>query len=97
DSRVERRWQVEVEASGDARVDELLTIRGQAAPNWREHYQTPGERAERYGRVWTGRFPGARLASVEMPNIADRNAPVTVHASAAVPRLGRPAAAGVLE
>jgi hypothetical protein len=97
DSRVERRWQVEVEASGDARVDELLTIRGQAAPNWREHYQTPGERAERYGRVWTGRFPGARLASVEMPNIADRNAPVTVRASAAVPRLGRPAAAGVLE
>ena len=97
DSRVDRRWQVQVAASGDARVDELLTIRGQAAPNWREHYQTPGERAERYGRVWTGRFPGARLTSVEMPNIGDRNAPVTVRAAASVPRLGRLTPAGALE
>ena len=97
DSRVERRWKVALEPSGDARVDEDLVIHGQAAPSWREHYQTPGERAERYGKVWTGRFPGARLTSVEMPNVGDRNAPVTVRAVAAVPRLGRLATGGALE
>ena len=76
-SRVERRWQIAVEAGGDARVEENLTIRGQAAPNWREHYQSAGERSDRYGRVWTGRFPGARLTAVDMPGIGDREAPVS--------------------
>jgi hypothetical protein len=97
ESRVDRRWRVTLEPSGDAQVDESLIIRGQAAPGWRQHYQTPGERAERYGRVWTGRFPGARLASVEMPDIGDRNVPVTVKASAQVPRFGRASASGGLD
>jgi transglutaminase-like putative cysteine protease len=96
-SRVERHWQVALDSSGDARVEEALSIRGQAAPNWREHYQTPGERAERYGRVWAGRFPGARLASVEMPGIGDRNAPVVVKAAISVPRFGQTTASGALE
>jgi cellulose synthase operon protein C len=95
-SRVERRWQVSLDPSGDARIDETLAIAGEAAHNWREHYQTPGERAERYGRVWTGRFPGARLASVEMPGIGDRNAPVTVKAAVAVPRFGQLTEAGTI-
>src|SRR4030095_14736784 len=74
---------------GDGRVVEDLTIRGQAAPDWREHYQTPGERTERYGKVWTARSPGSRLTAIEMPGIDDRNAPVTVHAVATVPRIGQ--------
>jgi len=97
DNHVERRWQVALEASGDARVDEELVIRGQAAPNWREHYQTEGERKDRYGRVWSGRFPGARLDTVAMPAIEDRNAPVTVRAGVTVPRLARLSGAGGLD
>jgi tetratricopeptide (TPR) repeat protein len=89
ENRVTRRWNVAVQADGDARVIEDLTVRGQAAPEWREHYQTPGERSDRYGRVWSGRYPGARLESVEMPGLEDRNAPVTIHAEAAVPKLGQ--------
>jgi tetratricopeptide (TPR) repeat protein/transglutaminase-like putative cysteine protease len=89
ENRVARRWQVTVAADGDARVVEDLTVRGQAAADWREHYQTPGERSDRYGRVWSGRYPGARLESVEMPGLEDRNAPVTIHAEAAVPKLGQ--------
>jgi transglutaminase-like putative cysteine protease len=96
-SRVERRWQVAVDVAGDAHIDESLSIRGAAAANWREHYQTPGQRADRYGRVWDGRFPGARLASVEMPAMADRDAPVTVRASVNVPRFGQPASGKALE
>jgi len=96
-SRVERHWQVALEPSGDAHIDESIAIAGEAAHNWREHYQTPGERAERYGRVWAGRFPGARLASVEMPGIGDRNAPVVVKAAVAVPRFGQITARGTVE
>ncbi|HZL20700.1 MAG TPA: DUF3858 domain-containing protein, partial [Polyangia bacterium] len=96
-SRVERRWQVGLEPSGDAHVEEGISIRGEAAHNWREHYQSPGERADRYGRVWTGRFPGARLVSVEMPGIADREAPVVVKAVVSVPRFAPLTAAGTLE
>jgi cellulose synthase operon protein C len=97
DSRVERRWQVAIEPNGDARVDEQLIIKGQAAPNWREHYQTPGERRDRYSRVWSGRFAGAKLDTVDMPRIEDRNAPVTVRSSVTVPRLARASGAGALE
>jgi transglutaminase-like putative cysteine protease/Flp pilus assembly protein TadD len=91
DNRVDRRWRVELDASGDARIDEELRIRGQAAADWREHYQTPGERSERYGRVWEERHPGARLVSLDMPGIEDREAPVVVHSVANVTRLGVPA------
>jgi tetratricopeptide (TPR) repeat protein len=94
DNRVDRHWQVDVATDGAAVVHEELTIRGQAAADWREHYQTPGERAERYGHVWTGRYPGARLVSLEMPGIEDRNVPVSVHAVADVPRLGLPGGGG---
>ncbi len=97
ENHVQRRWQVALEASGDARVDEELIIQGQAAPNWREHYQTEGERKDRYGRVWSGRFPGARLDSVSMPGIEQRNAPVTVRAGVTVPRLARVSGAGALD
>ena len=87
-NRVERTWRVDLAASGDATVHEDLTIAGQAAAEWREHYQTLGERAERYGRVWTARYPGARLTSVDMPRLEDRDAPVAVRAVADVPRFG---------
>jgi cellulose synthase operon protein C len=97
ENHVERRWRVALEPSGDARVDEELIIRGQAAPNWREHYQTEGERKDRYGRVWSGRFSGARLDAVAMPGIQDRNAPVTVRAAVTVPRLARGSGAGGLD
>jgi hypothetical protein len=95
ENRVDRKWSVDVAADGAAAVREDLTIRGQAAADWREHYQTPGERAERYGRVWTGRYPGARLASIDMPGLENRDAPVIVRAVAEVPRLGVAAPRGL--
>ena len=88
-NRAVRRWTAVLQASGEARVSEHLTITGQAAPEWREHYQTPGERLDRYAKVWNGRYPGATLVSVDMPAIEDRNQPVAVDAVALVPRLGQ--------
>ena len=88
-NRAMRRWSAALQPSGEARVSETLVITGQAAPEWREHYQTPGERLDRYAKVWSGRYPGAALLSVDMPGIEDRNQPVTVEAVASVPRLGQ--------
>jgi transglutaminase-like putative cysteine protease len=93
-NRAVRRWTAILQASGEARVTESLTISGQAAPEWREHYQTPGERLDRYAKVWTGRYPGSSLVSVDMPGIEDRNQPVSVDSVATVPRLGQIVARG---
>ncbi len=87
DNNAVRSWTVRLKADGDAEVAEHLSIDGQAAPEWRSHYQTAGERMDRYAKVWSGRNPGARLESVEMSGIDDRNRPVTVDAKALVPRM----------
>jgi len=64
-----------------------LTIAGQAAHEWRSHYQTEGERRERYGKVWNGRFAGATLEDVQM-DVGDRNRPVIVRSTVEVPQMG---------
>ncbi|HEX2659024.1 MAG TPA: DUF3857 domain-containing protein [Polyangia bacterium] len=87
-NRAARHWSVVLQPDGTADVNETLTLTGQAAPEWREHYQTPGERSDRYGKAFSTRNPGTRLLSVTMPNIENRNRPVTVVAHATVPSLG---------
>jgi len=82
-----RTWQVDLHADGSARVTEDVVVRGQAAHEWRSHYQTEGERRERYGKVWSGRFAGAVLDEVTM-DVSDRNRPASVHATVNVPQLG---------
>lgn len=94
-NRVARRWEVALDPAGGARVVENVTITGQAAPEWREHYQTPGERLERYGKVWNNHYPGTRVESVEMPGLADVDSPVRVSAVAAIPRVGQAGAGGL--
>ena len=82
-----RKWQVNLKEDGSARIAEDLTIAGQSAHEWRSHYQTAGERRERYGKVWSGRFAGATLADVDM-DVADRNRPVAVSSTVTVPQMG---------
>ncbi len=95
-NRAERSWAARLSADGTAAIDEVVTVKGQAAPEWRQHYQTPGERLERYGKVWSGRFPGARVERVEVDGALDRNRTVTVRAHVQVPRLAEPGAGGVV-
>ena len=82
-----RTWNVDLHRDGSARIVEDLTISGQAAHEWREHYQTGGERRERYAKVWNGRYAGSVLDEVDM-KLFDRNRPVAVHALVRVPLLG---------
>lgn len=86
-NQARRRWIVDLQNDGSARIAEDLTVTGQAAHEWREHYQTEGERRERYAKVWSGRYAGSVLNQVEM-KVNDRNQPVAVHAVVRVPRMG---------
>jgi transglutaminase-like putative cysteine protease len=93
-NRVARRERIALAADGGARVAEEVTLRGQAAPEWREHYQAAGERRERYEKAWNTRQPGAHVVAVEMPGIEERERPVVVHAEVELARLGRRLGAG---
>ncbi len=86
-NRVQRRWIATLAPEGGARIEEEIAVSGQAAPEWREHYETPGERSERFARVWEGRFPGAVLEKVELVGVEDRNLPVIARSVATVPTL----------
>jgi tetratricopeptide (TPR) repeat protein len=91
-----RTWKVDLRSDGSARIAEDLTITGQAAHEWREHYQTGGERRERYAKVWNGRYAGSVLDRVDM-RLSDRNRPVAVHALVHVPQLGDRRAANQID
>jgi transglutaminase-like putative cysteine protease/tetratricopeptide (TPR) repeat protein len=88
-NRVVTDWRVALEPTGAARVEEHLTVAGEAAHEWRSHYQAPGERVERYDQAWNGKHPGARVAALEMA-LDDRERPVEVHAGVEVPHWGHP-------
>ena len=97
-NRAVRRWQASVDENGGARVAEEIAVSGQAAPEWREHYQTPGRAA---GALRQGlerplsRAPGSRTLEIDGP--PDRNRPVVARSVALVPKLADPAGAGRLK
>lgn len=80
---------VQLDAAGGARVDEDVSVAGEVAHEWREHYQSPGERLTRYDKAWAQKHPGAHVESVEMPHLDDLERPVEVHARVTVPDWGR--------
>ncbi len=82
-----RRWDVAIDASGDALVNEQVSLQGQAAPEWRQHYQSAGERLDKYGKVWNARFPGSVVTALDVTGVDDPNLPVKVAATIEVPNL----------
>jgi transglutaminase-like putative cysteine protease/Flp pilus assembly protein TadD len=88
-NRVVSDWRVALDPAGNAHVEEQMTIAGEAAHEWRSHYQSPGERAERYDQAWNGKHPGAHVEKLEM-SLEDLEKPVAVRASVDVPRWARP-------
>jgi transglutaminase-like putative cysteine protease/tetratricopeptide (TPR) repeat protein len=82
-------WRVALDATGAARVEEQMSISGEAAHEWRNHYQSPGERGEKYDQAWNGKHPGAHVDKLEM-SLDDLEKPVSVRASVDVPHWGRP-------
>jgi len=82
-----RVWNAQVKEDGSAVIDESVSVIGQAAPEWRQHYQTAGERVEKYGKVWNARFPGSGVTELTIAGVDDPNLPVTVAAKVTVPTL----------
>jgi transglutaminase-like putative cysteine protease/tetratricopeptide (TPR) repeat protein len=82
-------WRVQLDRAGGARVDETITVSGQAAHEWRSHYQSAGERSERYARAWNGKQPGARIEKLEM-SVDELEQPVGAKAIIEVPHWARP-------
>jgi transglutaminase-like putative cysteine protease len=95
-NRVATDERVTLDGTGAARIDEHVTVAGEVAHEWREHYQSPAERSERYGKAWAQKHPGARIESVDMPRLDDLERPVEVRAAVEVPDWARPESAGEL-
>jgi tetratricopeptide (TPR) repeat protein/transglutaminase-like putative cysteine protease len=94
ENRVTRRLTVRLAPDGGARLEENVTVAGQAAQEWRSHYQSPGQRRERYEKAMNAAFPGARVLSVAMPHLADLERSVEVQGVATAPTVARSEAGG---
>ena len=84
-NRVLRTSRVELDALGHARVVLDASVSGEVAHEWREHYQAPGERSERFEKAENASHPGARVLRVEFPSLDDLERPVEVRAELEVP------------
>lgn len=87
DNQARRTWSVALGADGAAKVEETVMVRGQAAPEWRQHYQTAGERLDKYGKIWNARFPGAVVSALAITGTEAPSEPVAVSATIDVPHL----------
>jgi cellulose synthase operon protein C len=88
-NHVSRSLRVQLQPDGGARVEETVRVAGQAAAEWRQHYQSPGQRRERYEKAMNSAFPGARVGSLEMPGIDDLERPVEVRGVVTAPAVAR--------
>ena len=73
-----------------------VTVTGEAAHEWRTHYQSPAERPERYGKAWAQKHPGAHRRVGRDARLDDLERPVEVRAAVDVPDWARPEAGGEL-
>ena len=82
----EVRWHVVLDEKGGAKIEEHQRVSGQAAHEWRSHYQAPGEQREKYEQGWNLKHPGAHVEQVSLPGLSDLEKPVEAMAQIAVPR-----------
>jgi transglutaminase-like putative cysteine protease/Flp pilus assembly protein TadD len=82
-------WQIDLETDGSAQVREQVAVTGEEAHEWRMRYQAAGERLDRYAKFWNGKYPGATVEKVAMPDLLDLERPVAVTALVRVPHLAR--------
>ncbi len=85
---------VQLEESGKAKVSEVLTVSGQNASQYRDHFQNPSAQKERYEKAWNESFPGTQALHVEVPDIVNLEKNVTLRGELMVPKWGRPPSGG---
>jgi len=82
-TRYEQR--VSLSASGDAKVDHTMTLRGVSGASWRGTLEAEGQREELLTKQLARTFPGTTVLKSGFPGITDVLAPVRVEAELAVP------------
>ncbi len=85
-NRTQSRWRVAFGSGNtpqNALVSEEVTVIGESAHEWRQHYQSEAERQDKYAKMWNSRRPGASVKRVSLQ--LSRERPVEVLAEVEVP------------
>lgn len=89
DNREENRQVVELQKTGDARLEATMRVLGADASSVRYAFQSEEEREERMRKVWGQVFPGAEVKEVGAPGIGDILRPAELRSVVEVPAFGR--------
>ncbi len=82
-----RTLQVQLAADGSAKIDGQEVVAGAEAAGYREYYQAPGTRAERFERNLAGLYPGLKLESQHFDSLDSLEQPVRFGYRISVPQL----------
>ncbi len=80
---------VRLSADGEAQLQAREQIRGAAAAEYRDTYQAPGTREERFERSLASIYPGAELISLSFDSLEELDRPVELRYRARVPQMAR--------
>lgn len=93
-NRVRRDARIALAADGSARVRLRSEVAGEVAHQWREHYQSPGERSSRLEKAENAIHPGARVKEFRFIELGLER-PVRLEADLEVPAWARRRGAGL--
>jgi hypothetical protein len=80
---------VQLANDGSARIDGNEIVQGAEAATFREYYQAPGTRGERFERNLAGTYPGLKLESQRFEQLDNLEQPVRFSYRISVPQLAR--------
>jgi hypothetical protein len=84
-----RNLRVALAADGSAQVEADESVSGAEAAGYRDYYQAPGTRAERFERTLGGLYPGLKLEDQRFAPLSDLEEPVRYSYRIQVPQLAR--------
>jgi transglutaminase-like putative cysteine protease len=84
-----RTLRVALSADGSAKVEADESVSGAEAAGYRNYYQAPGTRAERFERTLGGLYPGLKLEDQRFAPLSDLEEPVRYSYRIQVPQLAR--------
>jgi transglutaminase-like putative cysteine protease len=84
-----RSLRVALAADGSAKVEADEVVAGAEAAGYRDYYQAPGTRAERFERTLGGLYPGLKLEEQRFAPLSDLEEPVRYSYRIQVPQLAR--------
>lgn len=77
---------VTLKPDGTATLKGNVTGSGQAAPEMRRQYETPGTRMAVFEQQWSSSYPGLRASEVTVSDVKNLEAPVTLSFAMSTPR-----------